>query len=158
MVYLSLFNLSLISGQIQEAVNIKLSDYGISRQSFREGALGVEGTPGYQAPEIRPGIVYDEKVLGFVLTSLNQTDENTSDILYIYKKKRKQQLNWAKQNTGYFSGSGLWQPHRTVSKCSQTCDVTAVGHHSCWTSQLQVVFSLTSVPQTHTVPRWYCIL
>lgn len=43
-------------------VNIKLSDYGISRQSFHEGVLGVEGTPGYQAPEVRPGIVYDEKV------------------------------------------------------------------------------------------------
>ncbi len=26
------------------------------------GSAGVEGTPGYQAPEIRPGIVYDEKV------------------------------------------------------------------------------------------------
>lgn len=48
--------------QVQDPVNIKLSDYGISRQSFHEGALGVEGTPGYQAPEIRPGIVYDEKV------------------------------------------------------------------------------------------------
>ncbi|XP_051896567.1 leucine-rich repeat serine/threonine-protein kinase 1 isoform X2 [Pristis pectinata] len=43
-------------------VNVKLSDYGVSRQSFHEGALGVEGTPGYQAPEIMPGIVYDEKV------------------------------------------------------------------------------------------------
>lgn len=49
--------------QDQDAVNIKLSDYGISRQSFHEGVLGVEGTPGYQAPEVRPGIVYDEKVL-----------------------------------------------------------------------------------------------
>lgn len=48
--------------QEQEVVNIKLSDYGISRQSFHEGVLGVEGTPGYQAPEVRPGIVYDEKV------------------------------------------------------------------------------------------------
>lgn len=47
-------------------VNIKLSDYGISRQSFHEGVLGVEGTPGYQAPEVRPGIVYDEKVRIFV--------------------------------------------------------------------------------------------
>ncbi|XP_076980135.1 leucine-rich repeat serine/threonine-protein kinase 1 isoform X1 [Tamandua tetradactyla] len=47
---------------VTEHVNIKLSDYGISRQSFHEGALGVEGTPGYQAPEIRPRIVYDEKV------------------------------------------------------------------------------------------------
>ncbi|CAL9701299.1 unnamed protein product [Knipowitschia caucasica] len=55
-------NILVWSLEVQEPVNVKLSDYGISRHSFREGALGVEGTPGYQAPEIRPGIVYDEKV------------------------------------------------------------------------------------------------
>ncbi|MGH0161716.1 UNVERIFIED_CONTAM: hypothetical protein FKN15_041666 [Acipenser sinensis] len=55
-------NVLVWSLETDDPVNIKLSDYGISRQSFHEGALGVEGTPGYQAPEIRPGIVYDEKV------------------------------------------------------------------------------------------------
>ncbi|XP_054999231.1 leucine-rich repeat serine/threonine-protein kinase 1 [Sorex araneus] len=55
-------NILVWSLDVAELVNIKLSDYGISRQSFHEGALGVEGTPGYQAPEIRPRIVYDEKV------------------------------------------------------------------------------------------------
>lgn len=55
-------NILVWSLDVREPVNIKLSDYGISRQSFHEGALGVEGTPGYQAPEIRPRIVYDEKV------------------------------------------------------------------------------------------------
>ncbi|XP_029977672.1 leucine-rich repeat serine/threonine-protein kinase 1-like isoform X3 [Sphaeramia orbicularis] len=55
-------NILVWSLEEQDPVNIKLSDYGISRQSFHEGALGVEGTPGYQAPEVRPGIVYDEKV------------------------------------------------------------------------------------------------
>uniref|UniRef100_A0A8D2L281 non-specific serine/threonine protein kinase n=1 Tax=Varanus komodoensis TaxID=61221 RepID=A0A8D2L281_VARKO len=55
-------NILVWSLDARESVNIKLSDYGISRQSFHEGALGVEGTPGYQAPEIRPRIVYDEKV------------------------------------------------------------------------------------------------
>nr|XP_046247302.1 leucine-rich repeat serine/threonine-protein kinase 1 isoform X2 [Scatophagus argus] len=55
-------NILVWSLEVQNPVNIKLSDYGISRQSFHEGALGVEGTPGYQAPEVRPGIVYDEKV------------------------------------------------------------------------------------------------
>lgn len=55
-------NILVWSLDVREHVNIKLSDYGISRQSFHEGALGVEGTPGYQAPEIRPRIVYDEKV------------------------------------------------------------------------------------------------
>ncbi|XP_013855983.1 leucine-rich repeat serine/threonine-protein kinase 1, partial [Austrofundulus limnaeus] len=55
-------NILVWSLEVQDPVNIKLSDYGISRHSFHEGALGVEGTPGYQAPEVRPGIVYDEKV------------------------------------------------------------------------------------------------
>ncbi|KAE8618357.1 hypothetical protein XENTR_v10009362 [Xenopus tropicalis] len=55
-------NILVWSLDVKEAVIIKLSDYGISRLSFHEGALGVEGTPGYQAPEIRPRIVYDEKV------------------------------------------------------------------------------------------------
>lgn len=55
-------NILVWSLDVKELVNIKLSDYGISRQSFHEGALGVEGTPGYQAPEIRPRVVYDEKV------------------------------------------------------------------------------------------------
>ncbi|XP_054916004.1 leucine-rich repeat serine/threonine-protein kinase 1 isoform X2 [Poeciliopsis prolifica] len=55
-------NILVWSLEVQDPINVKLSDYGISRQSFHEGALGVEGTPGYQAPEVRPGIVYDEKV------------------------------------------------------------------------------------------------
>ncbi|XP_036399603.1 leucine-rich repeat serine/threonine-protein kinase 1 isoform X1 [Megalops cyprinoides] len=67
-------NILVWSLEVSDPVNIKLSDYGISRQSFHEGALGVEGTPGYQAPEIKPGIVYDEKVdmfsFGMVLYEL----------------------------------------------------------------------------------------
>ena len=45
-------------------LNVKISDYGISRFATPQGVAGVEGTPGYQAPEIRPGIGYDEKVCG----------------------------------------------------------------------------------------------
>lgn len=63
-------NILVWSMEVSDPVNIKLSDYGISRQSFHEGALGVEGTPGYQAPEIRPGIVYDEKVSATTLALL----------------------------------------------------------------------------------------
>ncbi|KAM4677599.1 leucine-rich repeat serine/threonine-protein kinase 1 [Discoglossus pictus] len=67
-------NILVWSLDVRSAVNIKLSDYGISRLSFHEGALGVEGTPGYQAPEIRPRVVYDEKVdmfsFGMVLYEL----------------------------------------------------------------------------------------
>lgn len=63
-------NILVWSLDVKEHINIKLSDYGISRQSFHEGALGVEGTPGYQAPEIRPRIVYDEKVCALCKVSL----------------------------------------------------------------------------------------
>lgn len=67
-------NILVWSLDVRETINIKLSDYGISRLSFHEGALGVEGTPGYQAPEIRPRVVYDEKVdmfsFGMVLYEL----------------------------------------------------------------------------------------
>ncbi|KXJ22658.1 leucine-rich repeat serine/threonine-protein kinase 1 [Exaiptasia diaphana] len=45
-----------------DLVNVKLSDYGISVFATPQGVSGDEGTPGYQAPEIRTGIGYDEKV------------------------------------------------------------------------------------------------
>ena len=44
-------------------VNVKLSDYGISCFATPQGVAGEEGTPGYQAPEIRTGVGYDEKVM-----------------------------------------------------------------------------------------------
>uniref|UniRef100_S4RGU2 Leucine-rich repeat serine/threonine-protein kinase 1 n=1 Tax=Petromyzon marinus TaxID=7757 RepID=S4RGU2_PETMA len=56
------------------AVNAKLADYGVSRLSFGQGSRGSEGTPGYQAPEVRPGFVFDERVdvfsLGMVIYEL----------------------------------------------------------------------------------------
>lgn len=45
-------------------LNVKLSDYGISCFATPQGVAGEEGTPGYQAPEIRIGVGYDEKVIG----------------------------------------------------------------------------------------------
>ena len=44
-------------------LNVKLSDYGISCFATPQGVAGEEGTPGYQAPEIRTGVGYDEKVV-----------------------------------------------------------------------------------------------
>ena len=44
-------------------LNVKLSDYGISCFATPQGVAGEEGTPGYQAPEIRTGVGYDEKVM-----------------------------------------------------------------------------------------------
>ena len=43
-------------------VHVKLSDYGISRFATPQGMLGEEGTPGFQAPEVRAGSTYNEKV------------------------------------------------------------------------------------------------
>ncbi|XP_067017125.1 leucine-rich repeat serine/threonine-protein kinase 1-like isoform X3 [Acropora muricata] len=43
-------------------LNVKISDYGISCFATPQGVAGEEGTPGYQAPEIRTGVGYDEKV------------------------------------------------------------------------------------------------
>ncbi|CAH1254419.1 CYP2J2 [Branchiostoma lanceolatum] len=43
-------------------INVKISDYGISQFSSPQGVLSTDGTPGFQAPEVRPGMVYDFKV------------------------------------------------------------------------------------------------
>lgn len=47
---------------VNSLLNVKLSDYGISCFATPQGVAGEEGTPGYQAPEIRTGVGYDEKV------------------------------------------------------------------------------------------------
>ena len=49
-------------------MHVKLSDYGISRFATPQGMLGEEGTPGFQAPEVRAGSTYNEKVRDVVLT------------------------------------------------------------------------------------------
>ncbi|KAI8480800.1 Leucine-rich repeat serine/threonine-protein kinase 1 [Branchiostoma belcheri] len=46
----------------QVPINVKISDYGISQFSSPQGVLSSDGTPGFQAPEVRPGMVYDFKV------------------------------------------------------------------------------------------------
>ena len=47
-----------------DSVNVKLSDYGISAFATPQGVVGEGGTPGYQAPEMKPGCPYDAKVGG----------------------------------------------------------------------------------------------
>ena len=41
---------------------MKLSDYGISAFATPQGVVGEGGTPGFQAPEVKVGSPYDEKV------------------------------------------------------------------------------------------------
>ena len=50
-----------------DIVNVKLSDYGISCFATPQGVLGEGGTPGFQAPEVKTGVPYDEKVTSFYL-------------------------------------------------------------------------------------------
>ncbi|KAJ8304250.1 hypothetical protein KUTeg_017833 [Tegillarca granosa] len=55
-------NILVTSLEISSPINVKLSDYGISKIQSSGGNLGLVGTPGYQAPEIIDGLAYDEKV------------------------------------------------------------------------------------------------
>ena len=51
-----------MSLDVMAEVNLKLSDYGISKYSWGGRSVGLVGTIGYQAPEILDGVAYDEKV------------------------------------------------------------------------------------------------
>ena len=55
-------NILVFSLDLNSSVNVKLSDYGISRFCSSGGTAGLVGTPGYQAPEIIDGQSYDDKV------------------------------------------------------------------------------------------------
>ncbi|XP_071489110.1 leucine-rich repeat serine/threonine-protein kinase 1-like [Diadema antillarum] len=55
-------NILLFSVDENADVNIKLTDYGISRTYDLMGAMGLAGPPGFCAPEILQGLVFDEKV------------------------------------------------------------------------------------------------
>ncbi|KAK3096675.1 hypothetical protein FSP39_002282 [Pinctada imbricata] len=55
-------NVLVTSLELDAFVNIKLSDLGISKINTSGSAVGLVGTPGYQAPEIIEGLAYDEKV------------------------------------------------------------------------------------------------
>lgn len=62
-------NILVTSLDISSPINVKLSDYGISKIQSSGGNLGLVGTPGYQAPEIIDGLAYDEKVSQFQLVN-----------------------------------------------------------------------------------------
>jgi leucine-rich repeat kinase 1 len=65
-------NVLVWSTNVDDVVNIKLSDYGLAQRVTQQGVMGIEGTPGYQAPEMRSGRPYDEKVAAhFALKFLN---------------------------------------------------------------------------------------
>ena len=55
-------NILTMSLDVMAEVNLKLSDYGISKYSWGGRSVGLVGTIGYQAPEILDGVAYDEKV------------------------------------------------------------------------------------------------
>ncbi|XP_047142009.1 leucine-rich repeat serine/threonine-protein kinase 1 isoform X1 [Hydra vulgaris] len=55
-------NILLWSLNENDCINVKLSDYGISTFATPQGVIGEGGTPGFQAPEVKTGCSYDEKV------------------------------------------------------------------------------------------------
>ncbi|KAI0237313.1 Leucine-rich repeat serine/threonine-protein kinase 1 [Lamellibrachia satsuma] len=60
-------NILVWSTNVDDRVNIKISDYGLSRYYTPQGLTGSEGTPGYQAPEMMTNTPYNEKVDIFAL-------------------------------------------------------------------------------------------
>lgn len=55
-------NVLIWSLNVDDVINVKLSDYGLARRLTKQGLMGIEGTTGYQAPEIRQQKPYNEKV------------------------------------------------------------------------------------------------
>ncbi|XP_025076879.1 leucine-rich repeat serine/threonine-protein kinase 1-like isoform X3 [Pomacea canaliculata] len=55
-------NVLICSLDPSDDINVKISDYGISKFATPQGMMGMVGTPGYMAPEIMYGQAYDEKV------------------------------------------------------------------------------------------------
>ncbi|XP_023930801.1 leucine-rich repeat serine/threonine-protein kinase 1 [Lingula anatina] len=95
-------NILVWSLRMQDAVNVKVSDYGISTYLTPSGVIGNEGTPGFQAPEVRTGVTYDEKVDLFsfamliyeTLTGLRPFGQrkSLSSITYAVRKGEKPDL------------------------------------------------------------------
>lgn len=56
-------NILVCSMDPADTVNVKISDYGISKFTTAQGMVGMVGTPGYMAPEIMDGQAYNEKVI-----------------------------------------------------------------------------------------------
>ncbi|CAL1534082.1 unnamed protein product, partial [Lymnaea stagnalis] len=55
-------NILLMSLAIEAPINVKLSDYGISKFATAQGISGLFGTPGYMAPEVMAKQAYTSKV------------------------------------------------------------------------------------------------
>ena len=55
-------NVLVFSKDINDTVNVKITDYGISRNVDRSGNKGRVGTPGFRAPEIGHDLIFDKEV------------------------------------------------------------------------------------------------
>lgn len=56
-------NILLFSTNTEDVVNVKLADYGISRNLVAGGVRGAAGGHPFCAPEITKGKAFDEKVM-----------------------------------------------------------------------------------------------
>ena len=64
-------NALVFSLDLNDPINIKLTDYGISRQLIGPGGFGDAGPPGFCAPEILKHDIFDNKVGKLTLLFLN---------------------------------------------------------------------------------------
>ena len=55
-------NALVFSLDVNAPINVKLTDYGISRQLNGQGGFGDAGPPGFCAPEILKHDIFDNKV------------------------------------------------------------------------------------------------
>ena len=60
-------NVLVMSYDIKDVINVKLSDYGISKFSTLQGLTGMFGTVGYMAPEVTAKEAYTNKVVYLVV-------------------------------------------------------------------------------------------
>ncbi|XP_033111272.1 leucine-rich repeat serine/threonine-protein kinase 1-like [Anneissia japonica] len=55
-------NVLLWSLNVNDKINIKMTDYGISKVNIMQGVRTSKGAPGFRAPEVERGMTFDQKV------------------------------------------------------------------------------------------------
>ena len=55
-------NVLLWSLNVNDKINVKMTDYGISKVNIMQGVRTSKGAPGFRAPEVERGMTFDQKV------------------------------------------------------------------------------------------------
>ncbi|CAH1797193.1 unnamed protein product [Owenia fusiformis] len=139
-------NILVCSLDENATVNVKISDYGISCFNTLQGVRGAEGTTGYQAPEVQPGMTYDSQVdiysLGMVMyESLTgyRPYHNLDNVVEIRKATRDRARPSLQRDKVISSWVGL---ERLMEQC--------------WSHDPEMRPSANDVYQTMRVPSFLC--